>query len=95
MLVTFDLSIYKMFKNGLIFVFIGLKRNIPAILGMLLVIAFNVFIFIGFLPVGIVLPFVLTFATCAYIGVYAAYPKIKEIMIDPYYNENGEETEEE
>ena len=41
------------------------------------------------------LPFVLTFATCAYIGVYAAYPKIKEIMIDPYYNENGEETEEE
>lgn len=95
MLVTFDLSIYKMFKNGLIFVFIGLKRNIPAILGMLLVIAFNIFIFIGFLPVGIVLPFVLTFATCAYIGVYAAYPKIKEIMIDPYYNENGEETEEE
>ncbi len=94
MLVTFDLSIYKMFKNGLIFSFIGLKRNIPAILGMLLVIAFNVFIFIGFLPVGIVLPFVLTFSTCAYIGVYAAYPKIKEIMIDPYYNENEEETEE-
>ncbi len=94
MLVTFDLSIYKMFKNALIFVFIGLKRNIPAILGMLLVIAFNVFIFIGFLPVGIVLPFVLTFSTCAYIGVYAAYPKIKEIMIDPYYNENEEETEE-
>ena len=94
MLVTFDLSIYKMFKNGLIFVFIGIKRNIPAIIGMLLVIAFNVFIFIGFLPVGIVLPFVLTFSTCAYIGVYAAYPKIKEIMIDPYYNENSEETEE-
>ena len=91
MLVTFDLSIYKMFKNGLIFSFIGLKRNIPAILGMLIVIAFNVFIFIGFLPVGIVLPFVLTFSTCAYIGVYAAYPKIKEVMIDPYYNENGEE----
>ena len=94
MLVTFDLSIYKMFKNGLIFSFIGLKRNIPAILGMLLVIAFNVFILIGYLPVGIVLPFVLTFSTCAYIGVYAAYPKIKEIMIDPYYSENEEETEE-
>lgn len=91
MLVTFDLSIYKMFKNGLIFVFIGLKRNIPAILGIVAVIAFNVFIFIGFLPVGIVLPFVLTFSTCAYIGVYAAYPKIKEIMIDPYYSENAEE----
>ena len=94
MLVTFDLSIYKMFKNGLIFSFIGLKRNVPAILGMLIVIAFNVFIFLGFLPVGIVLPFVLTFSTCAYIGVYAAYPKIKEIMIDPYYSENEEETEE-
>jgi hypothetical protein len=22
-------------------------------------------------------------------GIYAAWPKIKEIMIDPYYDENG------
>lgn len=94
MLATFDLSIFKMFKNGLIFSFIGLKRNIPAIIGMIAVIFINLILLIAFMPVGIVLPFILTFAICAYIGVYAAYPKIKEIMIDPYYDENGAPIEE-
>lgn len=90
MLATFDLSIFKMFKNGLIFAFIGLKRNVPAIIGMVAVIFLNIILLIAFMPIGIILPFILTFAICAYIGVYAAYPKIKEIMIDPYYDENGE-----
>lgn len=92
MLVTFDLSIYKLVKNGIIFAFVGIKRNIPALIGILAVIALNVFMLFGFMPIGIVMPFVISFATCAYIGTYAAYPMIKQIMIDPYYDENdGEE----
>ena len=58
------------------------------------VIAFNVFMLVGFMPVGIVMPFVISFSVCAYIGTYAAYPMIKQVMIDPYYDENGEEIEE-
>ena len=94
MLVTFDLSIYKMIKNGIIFAFIGIKRNVFALLGIFAVIAFNVFMLVGFMPVGIVMPFVISFSVCAYIGTYAAYPMIKQVMIDPYYDENGEEIEE-
>jgi hypothetical protein len=30
-------------------------------------------------------PFIILFSTGALMGAYAAYPKIKEIMIDPYY----------
>lgn len=90
MLVTFDLSTVKLFKNALIFTFLGLKRNIVGLLGMVIVVALNAFLFFAFMPLGVIMPFVLTFAVCGYIGIYAAYPKIKEVMIDPYYNEYGE-----
>ena len=89
MLVTFKLGTFKLFKNAFIFAFAGIKRNIVGLLGIVLVIALNVFLFLVFLPLGIILPFVLTVAVCGYIGTYAAYPKIKEVMIDPYYDEYG------
>ena len=90
MLVTFKLGTFKLFKNAFIFAFAGIKRNIVGFIGIVLVIALNVFLFMVFLPLGIILPFVLTVAVCGYIGTYAAYPKIKEVMIDPYYDENGD-----
>ncbi len=91
LLVTFDLSVPKIIKNSFLFVFIGIKRNILGFIGVLLTVALNVFIFIAYRPIGIILPFVLTSSTLGYIMTYTAYPKIKEIMIDPYYDENGEE----
>ncbi|MBO4869492.1 MAG: DUF624 domain-containing protein [Clostridia bacterium] len=94
MLVTFDLSTLKLFKNALIFTFIGLKRNIVGLIGMAVAVALNALLFWAFMPLGIILPFVLTVAVCGYIGIYAAYPKIKEVMIDPYYDEYGNPKEE-
>ena len=89
MLVTFKLGTFKIFKNAFIFTFAGIKRNILGLLGMVIAIAINAFLFFVFLPVGAILPFILTVAVCGYIGTYAAYPKIKEVMIDPYYDEYG------
>ena len=83
-----------MFKNALIFTFIGLKRNVVGLIGMALAVALNALLFWAFMPLGIILPFVLTVAVCGYIGIYAAYPKIKEVMIDPYYDEYGNPKEE-
>ncbi len=94
LLVTFDLSIFKILKNSFLFVFIGIKRNILGFVGVVLTVVINLFVFAAFRPLGVVLPFVLTASTIAYISTYTAYPKIKEIMIDPYYGENGEELEE-
>ena len=59
------------------------------LLGMAVAVAINAFLVFVFLPLGAILPFILTVAVCGYIGTYAAYPKIKEVMIDPYYDENG------
>lgn len=89
MLVTFDLKTFKLFKNAFIFVFAGLGRNILGLIGVVLAVVINMFVFWVFMPLGIVLPFFLTVAVTGYISVYVAYPKIKEIMIDPYNAENG------
>lgn len=90
MLVTFDLSVFKLYKNAFIFTFVGLKRNVLGLLGVALAIGINVFILMVFPALGIVLPFALTVGVVSYISVYAAYPKIKEVMIDPYESEKPE-----
>ena len=95
MLVTFKLGTFKLFKNAFILTFAGIKRNILAVLGIAIVIGINVFLVFVFIPLGAILPFVLTVAVCGYIGMYAAYPKIKEVMIDPYYDEYGNPREKE
>jgi len=40
-----------------------------------------------FLPIGIILPFIILFGMIGLMCNYASFPKIKEIMIDPYYKE--------
>lgn len=87
MAVTFDMKLTKIFKNAIIFVVLGIKRNIMALLGLAIVTAFAVVLVIIFLPMGLgvtlVLPFVYYLALCAFIYTYAAYPVIQKYMIDP------------
>lgn len=88
-MVTFDLSIFKILKNALIFALVGIKRNIMATLGIAAMLFITYYLMIMFLPLGIIIPFVLLFADCAFMSCYAAFPKIKEIMIDPYYKDES------
>lgn len=83
-LITFKLNVFKIFKNSFIFAIIGGKRNIAGLLGSALVIAVNYACLIFFMPLGICLPLFITVGTVWYINIYTAFPKIKEIMIDPY-----------
>ncbi len=85
--VTFKLSIFKILKNSFIFAFVGLKRNIMAFLGILVVCGINLTIFIYLPMVGVMLPLIITAALCSFIGAYAAYPVIKKYMITPYYDD--------
>ncbi len=101
MLVTFDMSFRKIFKNALIFAVLGFKRNIMAALGMLILTAIQVVLFALFAmtPLGIAIPLLLPFlyylAVNAFTAAYAAYPIIDRYMIEPYRtNEDTEETEE-
>ena len=86
LLITFDLSIWKIIKNSLIFTILNFKRNIVAFIGMLLVVAIEWMILTMYFPVGVILPFVFLFSIPMFFGAFAAYPKIKEIMIDPQMN---------
>ena len=91
-MVTFKLSIVKILKNSMIFALIGMKRNILALLGIAVIIVFEVmFLLVTALqPVAVAAPLAILFSTFAYMKVYAAYFKIKEIMIDPYKAEHPE-----
>lgn len=98
-MVTFNLTVFKILKNSLIFSLLGFKRNIMALLGIILLLLIELTCVTGvggiLLPFGIALPFLILFSTFAYMKVYAAYYKIKEVMIDPYLAEHPEEAPQE
>ena len=89
LLVTFDLSIFKILKNSLIFSLLGIKRNLLALLGCVLILFLNYALLTIYFPLGFIAPFVVTVGLMMFTTTYAAWPKIKEIMVDPYYDENG------
>lgn len=94
MLITFDLSIPKLLKNALIFTTVGIWRNIAASVGVLLMIALNLLLAVWLVPLGVVVPLILPFfyllPCSAFMTAYAAYPKIKQYMIDPQIKEEEE-----
>lgn len=93
MLITFDMKITKMFKNAFIFVILGAKRNLLAILWLLVMLALNFAVFLLYMPLGIALPLLYFFSFSTFTTAYAAYPVIKKYMIDPYETKNNDEIE--
>ncbi|MBE6596528.1 MAG: DUF624 domain-containing protein [Ruminococcaceae bacterium] len=98
LLITFDLKTLKILKNSLIFTVLGIKRNIMALLGFVVVIALNVVIIFFSLSVGFSIPIILpafyVVALLGFISTYAAYPIIDKYMIAPYASENDTPAEE-
>ena len=100
MMVTFELSIKKLLKNALIFVILGFKRNVIAVLGIALIVSINVLLFALFAmtPLGIAIPLILPFlyllAVISFTTTYAAYPVIDRYMIAPYQSTDGDEADE-
>ncbi len=94
-MVTFRLTVFKIIKNSLIFSLVGIKRNLLALLGILLCLGLEVLFVFSFggvlLPFGVAAPLALLFSLFAYMKIYAAYFKVKELMIDPYLAEHPEE----
>ena len=94
-MVTFDLSVFKIFKNSMIFALLGFKRNIVALLAIIACVVIEILFIFGLggilLPLGVAAPLAILFSSFAYMKVFAAYFKIKEVMIDPYRAEHPEE----
>lgn len=97
LLVTFDLKSFKILKNALIFSILGIKRNILAVLGIVLLTGIHVALAMMFIPMGvsitIVIPFVYIMAATAFMSAYAAYPVIDRYMIAPYATDTEDDEE--
>lgn len=91
MIFTFDLPLRKIIKNAVYFVLLGVKRNLVAFFGSILVIILNLGLFFIFMPIGIILPFIITFAIIDFMGVYAAYPNIDKYMVDHSVSSESDE----
>lgn len=93
-MVTFDMKLFKIIKNSLIFTLLGLKRNIVAFLGCLVFVIFEILFLFStggiLVPLAIAAPLAIMFSMMAYMKVYAAYFKIKDVIIDPYKEEHPE-----
>ena len=98
-MVTFKLSVFKIIKNSMIFALLGIKRNVVALLGVALGILLELVLLFGtgglLISVAVAAPLLLLFSSFAYMKVYAAYFKMKEVMIDPYLEEHPELTQKE
>ncbi len=87
MLVTFDMKITKMLKNALIFSVLGIKRNIMALLGM--VVLAGIILLVGFVLLQfniyavLILPFIFLLGFSGFMYTYAAYPVLEKYMITP------------
>jgi uncharacterized membrane protein YesL len=88
LLITFKLSNFKILKNSLIFSILGIKRNIIALLSLVLFVVLHAVIIVMFLSIGISIPLVLpifyAMSMVGFISTYAAYPIIDKYMIAPY-----------
>ena len=98
MLVTFDLSIYKILKNALIFSMLGFKRNIMGVLGIALITGLHILLLFLLIStplsgLPIILPFLWYMAAVTFTSAYAAYPVIDRYMIAPYVGQTEEEEE--
>ena len=96
LLVTFDLSIYKILKNALIFSMLGFKRNIMGVLGIALITGIHVLLIPLLITtplsgIPIILPFLWYMAAVTFTSAYAAYPIIDRYMIAPYIGTQDEE----
>ena len=95
LLITFDIKIFKLIKNALIFMVLGLGRNMLALFGIALLSAIHIILIVLFIPLGISIPIILPFfyllATGGFMACYAAYPVIDKYMIAPYASESSEE----
>ncbi len=100
MAVSFNLKLFEIIKNGIIFSFAVLLRNflITLVLALITVITFA-FLYIG-LSVSFFIGIFIIVSVCFVTGLmfysvnFITYPALKRYIIDPYYENNKDQTAE-
>lgn len=100
MAVSFKLKIKEILKNGLIFSFVCLFRNLLITLVIIIVLAICSAMFILGISYSLFFGFLLILIAGFLVGFtfysvnFIIYPALKKYIIDPYYENNKEETSE-
>lgn len=92
-MVTFEMSFFKVIKNSFIFSILCMGKNFLALLGIVLLALLTMFFAAVYTPVGVIILLVLFFGAAVFISTYVAYPQMKKYMIDPYYKDVDMEEE--
>lgn len=90
-MVTFELGFFQIIKNSVIFCLLGFGRNFIMLAAICLMLFLVTWLGSLFMPIFVISIFILIFGTSSFMGTYAAYPKIKQYMIDPYYTKAEQE----
>ncbi len=84
-IVSFKMKMTRIIKNALYFVLLGAKRNALAMLGNVLLIFLTILFLFGFggqlLALALFIPALMLFSHTSFMGYYAAWYKIEEIMV--------------
>lgn len=91
MMVTFELPLIKILKNSFILATLSLGRCFLGLLGILAIAAILFMLSTLFMPIGVIAVMIIFISLASYIFTYITYPKMKKIMIDPYYPNYGKE----
>lgn len=95
MVVTFKMSIFKIYKNSFIFAIAGLAKNL--IISISLLACYALFFVIAWFGQGIgiaivMLIYIFVFrAFRAYLIQFNVFPVIRKYILDPYYNEHPDD----
>lgn len=93
MIITLDLKLKQIYKNALIFAFLGLWRNLMLTAIFAVLIFINVVIYYMMMPLAIIIDLLLiiliAFSFASYLINFAAYPLIEKMIIKPYYEKQN------
>ncbi len=92
-MVTFELGFFKIIKNAAIFSLLAFGRNFVMFICIVMLVILTIWLGSLFLPLGVISIFMILFSNSAFFAMYAAYPKIKKYMIDPYYSQSEQNEE--
>ena len=90
MIASTNLSLFKIIKNSFFLVSLGIKKSLWTLLIWIIVL----FLMIGFLPYSLfIIPF-WPFSFLCFVNAFNCYPEIRKYVIQPYYDERGEDNPE-
>jgi len=93
MIITFDLKLKQIYRNAIIFAFLGLWRNLMLTVIFVVLIFANYVAFFIQMPllvmIAIVLILLIAFSFVSFLTNFTVYPLIEKMIIKPYYEKQN------